>query len=181
VALPRQRLKRLRAFSLLAALAARLHREIEGGETMLRADQNTIVPLYDGGEIVGRGAAVYGSRPESCLHVSCDVVHRRDAGTSGVLRVTGNVDSGTSDELLHTIEHFLRADPRSRLILNLEDVARMDSSGIGALLAGLRDAEKEHVRFTLCGLRKPLREMLERTRLASLFEIRPTVEEALCH
>jgi anti-anti-sigma factor len=112
--------------------------------------------------------------------MSCDVVHRQDAGTAGVLRVTGNVDSGTSDELLHTIEHFLGADPLSRLILNLEDVGRMDSSGIGALLAGLRDAEKEHVRFTLCGLRKPLREMLERTRLASLFEIRPTVEEALC-
>jgi anti-anti-sigma factor len=147
---------------------------------MIRADQNTIVPLYDGDEIVGRGATAYGSRPESCLLMSCDVVHRQDAGTAGVLRVTGNVDSGTSDELLHTIEHFLGADPLSRLILNLEDVGRMDSSGIGALLAGLRDAEKEHVRFTLCGLRKPLREMLERTRLASLFEIRPTVEEALC-
>ena len=147
---------------------------------MIRADQDTFVPLHARHDIVGRGPAVYGPRPESCLHVSCDVVHGRNAGATWVLRVTGNVDSGTSDELLDAIEVFLGPDPMSRLILNLEGVGRVDSSGIGALLAGLRDAEKEHVRFTLCGLRKPLREMLERTRLASLFEIRPTVEEALC-
>jgi anti-sigma B factor antagonist len=164
---------------LLAALAARLHKKIEGGETMIRADQNTIVALHARDEIAVRGRALYGSRPDSCLHVSCDVVHRQDAGASGVLRVTGNVDSGTSDELLDTIELFLGSDSLSRLILNLEDVQRMDSSGIGVLLASLRDAQKEHVRFTLCGLRRPLREMLERTRLASLFDIRPTVEEAL--
>jgi anti-anti-sigma factor len=112
--------------------------------------------------------------------VSCDVVHRQNAGASAVLRVTGNVDSGTSDELLDALELFLGSDPLPRLILNLEDVKRMDSSGIGVLLAGLRDAQREHVRFTLCGLRRPLREMLERTRLASLFEIQPTVEDALC-
>ena len=146
---------------------------------MIRADQNTIVPLHARDEIAVRGRALYGPRPDSCLHVSCDVVHRQDAGASGVLRVTGNVDSGTSDELLDTIELFLGSDSLSRLILNLEDVQRMDSSGIGVLLASLRDAQKEHVRFTLCGLRRPLREMLERTRLASLFDIRPTVEEAL--
>ena len=147
---------------------------------MIGAEQNTIVPLQARHEVVERGAALYRTRPESCLHVSCDVFHKQNTGASGVLRVTGNVDSGTSDELLDTIENFLGADPLSRLILNLEDVKRIDSSGIGVLLAGLRDAEKEHVRFTLCGLRKPLREMLERTRLANLFEIRPTVEEALC-
>ena len=146
---------------------------------MIRADQNTIVPLHARDEIAVPGRALYGSRPDSCLHVSCDVVHRQDAGASGVLRVTGNVDSGTSDELLDTIELFLGSDSLSRLILNLEDVQRMDSSGIGVLLASLRDAQKEHVRFTLCGLRRPLREMLERTRMASLFDIRPTVEEAL--
>jgi anti-anti-sigma factor len=161
-------------------LAASLLKESEGGETMIRADQHTIVPLHARHEIVGRGLPPYSPRPESCLHVSCDVVHKENAGASGVLRITGSVDSGTSDELLDAIEVFLGSDPMSRLILNLEDVERMDSSGIGVLLAGLRDAQKEHVRFTLCGLRRPLREMLERTRLASLFEIRPTVEEALC-
>ena len=147
---------------------------------MTSGEQNTIVPWHYRHEIVERASALHGTQSESCLHVSCDVVHKQNTGVSGVLRITGNVDSGNSDELLDTIESFLGADPPSRLILNLEDVKRMDSSGIGVLLAGLRDAEKEHVRFTLCGLRKPLREMLERTRLANLFEIRPTVEEALC-
>ena len=42
-----------------------------------------------------------------------------------------------------------------------------------------RDTQNQHVRFTLCGLRKSFHDMLERARLARLFEIRPTVEEPL--
>ena len=60
-------------------------------------------------------------------------------------------------------------------------MAHKDSSGVGALLTGLRDSQKQHVRFTLCSLRKSLHDMLERTRLAGFFEIRQTVEEALRH
>ena len=118
--------------------------------------------------------------PAPSLQMSCEVVDKQTADPCWVLRVVGGVDARTSDELLAKIERLLEANQLSRLILDLEGVARMDSSGIGALLAGLRDSENQHVRLTLCGLRKSLRDMLERMRLASLFEIRPTVEEVLC-
>ena len=146
---------------------------------MIGVKENTVVALLSRDEI---GVPELGHReylPAASLQMICNVVHRPNAGPCWILRVVGGVDSRTSGELLAKIELLLRADQPSRLILDLDEVAHMDSSGIGALLAGLRDSQEQHVRFTLCGLRKSLHDMMERTRLASLFEIRPTAEEAL--
>jgi anti-anti-sigma factor len=98
-------------------------------------------------------------------------------GRRYLLRAVGDVDSRTSQNLLAKIELLLGSSHLSHLILHLDGVAHMDSSGVGALLAGLRGSQKQHVRFTLCGLRKALHDLLLRTRLTGLFEIRPTVGE----
>jgi anti-anti-sigma factor len=58
-------------------------------------------------------------------------------------------------------------------------MAHIDSSGIGALLEGLRKASQLQVPFFLCGLNNAARRTLERTRLNRLFDICGTVEEAL--
>jgi anti-sigma B factor antagonist len=146
---------------------------------MTRVRENTVVPLLSRGEI---GVPASGYReylPAASLQMICSEGHLPNASPCWILRIVGGVDSRTSGELLSKIERLLGANHVSRLILDLGDVTHMDSSGVGALLAGLRDSRKQHVRFTLCGLRKSLRDMLERTRLAGLFEIRLTVEEAL--
>lgn len=115
------------------------------------------------------------------LRMSCHAIHSggRDGRTPWIVRVAGEVDCTTSEELREEIKHLLTTDHPDRLILDLEGVTHMDSSGLGTLLAGLRDANNRHVRFTLSGLNRSLRHTLERTRLYSLFEIRPTVQEAL--
>jgi anti-sigma B factor antagonist len=152
--------------------------ERAGGEAMIRADEKTVLPLLHD-EIGGR-ARYSEDSPALSLQMRCEVVHRLNAHPCWILRVAGSVDSRTSGELLEAIGLILGANQLSRLILDLDGVVRTDSSGVGALLAGLRDSQSQHVQFTLCGLRKALYDLLERTRLASLFEIRPTVEEALC-
>ena len=147
---------------------------------MTRVEENTVVELLSRDEIAVPASEHREYFLGASLQMSCAVVHRQNGAPSWILRVAGSVDSGTSGELLAKIELLLGAEHLSRLILDLEGVARMDSSGVGVLLAGLRDSQKQQVRFTLCGLRRSLHHMLERTRLASLFEIRPTVEAALC-
>ena len=143
---------------------------------MIRAEENTIVSLAAHDDIAVRRFGQYNPAPS--LQMSCAVLHRRNSGASRVLRLAGSFDSGTSDELLATIELLLATDHLSRLIIDLEGVARLDSSGVGVLLTALRDSQKRGVRFTLCGLPKPLHIMLERMRLKTLFEIRTTLEEA---
>ena len=101
-----------------------------------------------------------------------------DGRTPWIVRVAGEVDCTTSGELREEIDQLLMLDHPGRLILDLEGVTHMDSSGLGTLLAGLLDAKKRHVRFTLSGLNRSIGQTLERTRLYSPFEIRPTVQEA---
>lgn len=146
---------------------------------MIRAEQDTALPLPSRHDI-GAGARLAEYFPAQPVQMRCEMVHRQNARTCWVLHVAGTVDSRTSEELLEKIELLLGAGNQSRLIVELDGVGHMDSSGVGALLAGLRDSQNRQARFTLCGLRKPLHDILERTRLAGLFEIRPTVEQALC-
>ena len=99
--------------------------------------------------------------------------------TSLVVSVVGDVNWTTSGKLRARINELLTVDHPARIILDLKDVARIDSSGIGVLLGGLREASKKSVRFTLSGLRDAPRRLLERTHLNMLFDIHPTVDEAL--
>jgi anti-anti-sigma factor len=115
------------------------------------------------------------------LQMSCRAVHPNDPNgrSPWIVCVAGEVDCTTSGELHEAIQQLLTVGHPDLLILDLEGVTHMDSSGLGTLLAGLCDANKRHVRFTLAGLNTSLRRALERTRLYSLFVIRATVQDAL--
>ena len=114
------------------------------------------------------------------LQVSSEVMHSNNpAHTSSAVRVVGDIDWTTASELRAEINQLLTLDHPARLILDLKGVTHIDSSGVGALLEGFRDAKKRHLRFTLSGLNGSLHRMLERTHLIMLFDVRPTVEEAL--
>jgi anti-sigma B factor antagonist len=164
---------------MLAALALKMHNEGGGKEAMSHVKENTIVQLLSRGEICVPAAGHPEHLPAPSLQMIYKVVHRPNTGPVWILRVMGGVDSRTSGELLAKIERLLGANHISRLVLDLDGVGHMDSSGVGALLAGLRVSQRQHVKFTLCGLGKSVHHLLERTRLSGLFEIWPTVEEAL--
>jgi anti-sigma B factor antagonist len=159
-------------------LAAKVLRVDEGGEAMTRVEgiQAQATLLSPEWRAVDARCAAEGS-----LRMSCHAIqsNRLDGRNPWIIRIAGDVDCTTSGELREEIAQLLTADNPDRLILDLEGVTHMDSSGLGALLAGLRDANSRHVRFTLSGLNSALRHTLERTKLFSLFEIRPTVQEAL--
>jgi anti-sigma B factor antagonist len=109
------------------------------------------------------------------------------AARASILRVSGHVNWTTSPDLKSGIDRCL-ADHPARLIIDLNDVLRIDSSGVGlridssgvgALVGGLQQANRNHVKFTLCGLSPVLRALLRRTCLDKVFEIRQTVKDAL--
>ena len=109
------------------------------------------------------------------LQMNCDVAERR----ASVVSVAGNIDWTNSEELHAAINDALTSDRIARLVVDLHGVTRIDSSGLGTLLDGLRVAKNKNVSFILCGLENSLRRVLERMRLSALFEIRPTRQEAL--
>jgi anti-sigma B factor antagonist len=98
---------------------------------------------------------------------------------ASVVSVAGDIDWTNSGELRAAINKALTRDRLARLVVNLKGVDHIDSTGLGTLLDGLQGAKQHSVRFILCGLESSIRRMLERTRLSTVFEIRPTLQEAL--
>ena len=101
---------------------------------------------------------------------------REQAGTT-VVNVTGDIDMGTSPGLRKTLLESLKKTPR--LMVNMREVRYIDSSGIASLVEVLKEARNTKKRLVLFGLNAAVREVLQLTRLAKIFEIRETEEEAL--
>lgn len=96
-----------------------------------------------------------------------------------VVYVTGNIDWTNAPDLRLAITQCLAFDSPSQLIIDLGGVDRVDSSGVGSLVESWRNTNKKGIHFALCGVTGSLRRVMERIRLDTIFEIRPTPEDAL--
>ncbi|WP_020675643.1 STAS domain-containing protein [Geopsychrobacter electrodiphilus] len=72
----------------------------------------------------------------------------------------------------------LFAQGKNKLIIDLSAVRFVDSSGLGALVSGFKNASTREGNLKLCGLQPQVRSMFELTRLHRVFEIFSSVEEA---
>lgn len=68
---------------------------------------------------------------------------------------------------------------RINLLVDLQEVRFVDSSGLGALVSGFKNASSRNGNLKLCGLQPQVKSMFELTRLHRVFEIFATVPEAL--
>lgn len=65
------------------------------------------------------------------------------------------------------------------LVIDLSQVARIDSSGVGSLVSALRNCRDSGGDACLAGPSEHLRKVLEMMGLLQVFEIHPTVEDAV--
>lgn len=70
-------------------------------------------------------------------------------------------------------------DGKHELVIDLKEVRFVDSSGLGSLVSGFKNASARNGNLKLCGLQPQVKSMFELTRLHRVFEIFPTAEEAL--
>lgn len=68
---------------------------------------------------------------------------------------------------------------RNNLVIDLQGVRFVDSSGLGALVSGFKNASSRNGSLKLAGLQLQVKSMFELTRLHRVFEIFPDVDEAL--
>jgi anti-sigma B factor antagonist len=66
-----------------------------------------------------------------------------------------------------------------KLIFDLSQLSFVDSSGLGAILSSLRNANANGGDLKLCGLSKPVRALFELVRMHRIFDILNTREEAI--
>ncbi len=95
-----------------------------------------------------------------------------------VLALTGRVDAHTVPQLQNRIQTVSSAKP-SNLIIDLSAVDFMDSSGLAALVQGMRRCQATGGRLCLSNPQQPVRMVLELTRLDKAIRIFASEQEAI--
>jgi len=88
------------------------------------------------------------------------------------------LDAHNSGELKERILKIFEGGARN-LIVDLDQVQFIDSSGLGALLSGYKNANLRSSAFALAGLQPRVRSMFELTRLHRVFDIYPALQDAM--
>ena len=88
------------------------------------------------------------------------------------------LDAHNSEELKAEM-NLLFAAGAIELIIDLKDVRFIDSSGLGVLVSGFKNASTRQGSLKLSGLQAQVRSMFELTRLHRVFDIFQTTDEAL--
>ena len=108
------------------------------------------------------------------LHI---VTKEMDRAT--VLSLSGRVTLGDeSSQLRSTIKQLL-AQGKKRLVLDLADVSYIDSAGLGTLVAAYTSARNEGGDVRLAGITKNFSELLNVTKLLTVFNVHDNVPDAL--
>ena len=102
----------------------------------------------------------------------------RNIDGSMVVEVTGELDVAGSVELTEFINNTLKKFPK-RVILNLDGVGYMASSGLAMLVAVLKKSREMRVMFGICGLSPVVRHSIEVTALHEILPIFSDVTEAI--
>jgi anti-sigma B factor antagonist len=90
------------------------------------------------------------------------------------------LDANNSGELKEYLQHQVENQAKA-LVLDLSAVRFIDSSGLGALLSGYKNANLHQGSLVLSGLQPRVQSMFELTRLHRVFDIYPSPQEALDH
>ncbi len=88
------------------------------------------------------------------------------------------LDAHNSSDLKDSILKHLESG-ENHLVVDLSEVRFIDSSGLGALLSGYKNANLHQGSMVLAGLQPRVNSMFELTRLNRVFEIYRDVDEAL--
>lgn len=100
-------------------------------------------------------------------------------GEVAVLHPQGSlIGDKETDELRKAFEE-LRKEGNARAVVDLGKVNYINSTGIGALIAGYNDYSQRGGKIKLCGLSDRLENVFVITKLTAVFDIHPNLKEAL--
>ena len=96
-----------------------------------------------------------------------------------VVDLFGQLRLGDGTSKLRQVIQELLAEGYKKLLLNMENVLHIDSSGIGELMGCYTSVQSRGGQLKLLCLHKNVRNLLEVTRLYSLFETHEDLEAAV--
>ena len=96
-----------------------------------------------------------------------------------IVRLKGELDDHVAANLRQTLKDILKKNPEYSLLLNLQDLSFIDSSGVGVILGRYRDMEQDQREIMLCGLKPQVRRVLDLAGVLKIIANYDTEKEAL--
>ena len=95
----------------------------------------------------------------------------RQVGDVIIVDLSGRITLGDGSGVVReTVKDVLKGGQKN-LLLNLGDVSYIDSSGIGELVSGFTTVTNQHGQLKLLNLTKRVRDLLQITKLYTVFEV----------
>jgi anti-sigma B factor antagonist len=95
----------------------------------------------------------------------------RQLGDVTVLEISGRITLGEGNVMLREIVRELLAKGNNKIVLNLDKVQYVDSSGIGELVKTHTTVRNQGGQLRLINLNKRVNDLLQMTRLSAVFDI----------
>jgi anti-sigma B factor antagonist len=96
-----------------------------------------------------------------------------------IVDVAGRITLGEGSSQLRNVLRDLLESGQKNILLNLSDVTYIDSAGIGELVAGYTTVANRGGTVKLLGLTNRVRDLLQITKLYTVFDVHETEAHAL--
>jgi anti-sigma B factor antagonist len=106
-------------------------------------------------------------------------ISNKQVGDVSVVALRGRIVLGEGSGALRERLKNLVDDGKKKIVLNMANVTYIDSAGLGTLVAAHVSAKKEGTALLLSDLGNKFHEVLQVTRLLTIFNVYPTEDEAI--
>lgn len=103
----------------------------------------------------------------------------KQIGDISIVTLKGRIVLGEGSSALRERLTNLVADRKKKIVLNMANVAYIDSAGLGVLVAAHISAKKQGAALHLSDLGYKFHEVLQLTRLLTVFDVYATEAEAI--
>ena len=107
-----------------------------------------------------------------------DIKTERTEGITVLFVREDRLDANNSEELKVELRRLFENGTKD-LVIDLKEILFIDSSGLGVLVSGYKNASILHGTLKLSNLQSQVKSMFELTRLHRVFDIFTTVDDAL--
>lgn len=95
------------------------------------------------------------------------------------IRLSGELDHHTADELREQASKAIEENDVRHIIMNLEHLSFMDSSGLGVILGRYKQIKQHHGEMVVCAISPPIHRLFDMSGLFKIVRLEPTEEFAL--
>jgi anti-anti-sigma factor len=96
-----------------------------------------------------------------------------------IVRIEGPIKSGDEYDLAEKMEQYIKPNIAPKFILDMKKVPFINSAALGLFLNIYRHVDNLKGRLVFAGLNTDIENLMEITKLSSVFEIFKSVDEAL--